>query len=138
MIVTVAVFVSQFAVYKLMAADSPGPVYWDAAQALKFMGIKSGDRLAVFPPEPFGEGGTFVARLDRAKIIVESRETEGEWSKDLVTAARLTGLLQKAGVTAALCYGDPPANSVIPWQRLGKTRYYAYFVSLGNVPTVPR
>src|SRR5207237_409341 len=59
-IIAVAVFVSQFAIYKVMTRDSPGPAYWDAAQALKYMGLKPLDKLAVFGPEPFGEGGAFV------------------------------------------------------------------------------
>ena len=137
-ITAVAVFVSQFAVYKLMRGASPGPAYWDAAQALKVMGLQPGDKLAVFALEPFGEGGAFVARLDRVRIVIQSRDTEGEWVKDVAATARLTDLLKKAGVRAAMWYGEPPANSAIQWKRLGQTRYYAYFVSAGNVSTVPR
>jgi hypothetical protein len=126
-IATIAVFVSQFAVYRLMKQDSPGPVYWNAAQALKSMGLKPGDKLAVFAREPFSEGGAFVARLDRAKIVIESRDIEGDWVKNALATARLTDLLRKGDVKAALWYGEPPTNSAMPWKRLGQTRYYAYF-----------
>ncbi len=136
-IAAIAVFASQLAVYQLMKQASPGPVYWDAAIALKSLGLNPGDKLAVFAPEPFGEGGAFVARLDRAKIIIQSRDTEGPWVKDVIATARLTDFLKKAGVRAALWYGEPPSNSAIPWKRLGQTRYYAYFVSAGNASSVP-
>jgi hypothetical protein len=135
-IAAIAVFVSQFAVYRLMKQDSPGPVYWNAAQALKSMGLKPGDKLAVFAREPFSEGGAFVARLDRAKIVIESRDIEDAWVKNALATARLTDLLRKGDVRAALWYGEPPTNSAMPWQRLGQTGFYAYFVSAGNASTV--
>ncbi len=137
-IAAMAVFVSQLAVLGLMKRGSSGPVYWEAAEGLKSMGLKPGDKLAVFAHEPFGEGGAFVARLDRVKIIIESRDTGGDWVKDAVATARLTDLLKKNGVRAALWYGNPPTLSAIPWKRLGQTRYYAYFLSTGNISTVPR
>ena len=125
----IAVFVSQFAVYWLMKQDGPGPVYWEAAHDLSSMGLKPGDKLAVFAHEPFSDGGAFVARVDRAKISIESRDTEGDWVKDDVAAARLIEQLRRNDVAAALWYGEIPANSAIPWKRLGQTRYYAYFIS---------
>lgn len=73
-IAAIAVFVNQLAVYQLMKQASPGPDYWEAAEGLKSMGLKPGDKLAVFAPEPFNDGGAFVARLDQAKIVIESRD----------------------------------------------------------------
>jgi hypothetical protein len=137
-IAAIAVCASQLAIYQLMKQAGPGPVYWKAAEGLKSMGLNPGDKLAVFAPEPFGDGGTFVARLDRAKIVIQCRDTGGVWVKDVVTTARLTDLLTKDGVKAALWYGEPPANSVIPWRRLGPTHYYTYFISAANVSSVPR
>jgi hypothetical protein len=124
-------------VHDMLEARRVGPVYWERAEALAQLGLKPGDRLAVFAPEAFGEGGAYLARLDRARIVVWSRETVDEWSKDAAVTARLTDLLRQADVRAALWYGEPPANSAIPWQRLGQTPYYAYFISDGNVSTVP-
>jgi 4-amino-4-deoxy-L-arabinose transferase-like glycosyltransferase len=137
-IAAIAVFVSQFAVYRLMKQDSPDSVYWNAAQGLKSMGLKPGDKLAVFAREPFSDGGAFVARLDRAKIVIESRDTEGDWVNDAVATARLTDLLKKNSVRAALWYGNPPIISTISWKRLGQTRYYTYFLSVGDISTAPR
>lgn len=137
-ITAIAVIVSQLAVYRLMTGCSPGPVYWDAAQSLKSMGLRPGDKLAAFTTEPFGEGGAFVARLDRAKIVIQSGDTKGEWTSDVAATARLTDLLRKAGVRAALWYGEPPADSAIPWKRLGQTRYYGYLISADNGSAVPR
>jgi hypothetical protein len=129
---TAVFFVGVFVLQEVKAARTVGPVYWEGAEGLRKSGTRPGDKLAVFGPAPFGEGGAFAARLDRAKIIIQSTDTQGEWSQDAAAAGRLTDLLRRAGVTAALWYGGPPAKSAIPWKRLGRTRYYAYFLSTGD------
>ena len=134
---TTVFFIGDFVVHEVVAGRIVGPVYWEGAEALAKLGLKPGDKLAVFAPEPFGEGGAFVARLDRAQIVIQSRDTAGEWPKDAVVTAHLIEILRQAGVRVALWYGDPPANSAIPWKRLGQTRHYAYFVSAGNESAVP-
>ena len=125
---TTLFFVGELVVHQVLAGQLFSPVYWQVADTLKHRGLKENDRLAVLASEPFGEGGAFVARLNRAKIIVESTDINGEWVKDDIANAGLTESLKRAGIRAALWYGKRPENSAIPWKRLGQTNYYSYFI----------
>jgi hypothetical protein len=126
---TTLFFTGVGALHDLEETRRVGPVYWEGAEALTQSGLKPGDRLAVFAPEAFGEGGAYVARLDRARITVWSRDTDSEWLKNAAVTTPLTDLLRQAGVKAALLYGEPPAGSTIPWKRLGHTPYYAFLLN---------
>jgi hypothetical protein len=125
---TTLFFVGEFVVHEVLAGRIFAPAYFQAADILEQMGLAPGDTLAAFASEPFGEGGAFVARLDRTRIIIQSGDTKGEWLKDQVASTRLINSLRRAGIKAALWYRKPPANSAIPWKQLGQTDYYAYFV----------
>ena len=135
---TTAFFVGNFVAHQVVASKVVGPVYWEAAESLTQLGLRPGDKLAVFAPEPFGEGGAFVARLARVQVTIQSRDTATKWPLDEATAGHLTDVLARAGVKAALWHGEPPANSAISWRRLGQTRYYEYFPSAGEPPTMRR
>jgi hypothetical protein len=129
---TTLFFVGDAVLHEVVAEKTAGPVYWEGAEELAKLGVNPNDRLAVFASEPFGEGGAFLVRLDRAQILVQSRDTS-QWPTDAAVSSQVTEILARAGIKAAIWYGTPPVNSFIPWKRLGKTSYYAYLVSRGRL-----
>src|SRR5262249_8246295 len=102
------------------------PSYSQAAVALQQLGVKAGDRMAVFAPQPWDEGGSFVARLCRAKIVAESRDVSRDWASSPQAMAQITRVLRNEGVKVVLLDSDPGANA--GWVRLAQTRYYAYIL----------
>ena len=124
--VTTLIFVSYVVSREFLAGRVMGPVYSQAATALKELGVQPGDRFAVFAREPFGEGGAFVARLNRARIVVQSRDVTTDWMTDAGAIEKLIAMLDSHNVKAILFYGEPPSNSRVTWQRLDQTPYRVF------------
>jgi len=120
---TSVLFIGNFVVQETIVGWTMAPAYSQAAQVLRQLGVKPGDRIAVFAIEPWGEGGSFVARLSRARIVAQCR-VAGDWTGGVEGFARITSALRKEGTKLILIDKDPPANST--WVRLAQTRYYAY------------
>ncbi|MBD2021542.1 hypothetical protein H6F43_15285 [Leptolyngbya sp. FACHB-36] len=105
----------------------PPHMYWETVQALQQMGIQPGDRVAI-------EGrDTHIpwARLAHVKIVAETQDEERFWvysaadRASALQAIRETGakvLVRKRPVIAL------DAASREGWQRVGKTKYYAYLL----------
>jgi hypothetical protein len=125
--VTSGLFIGNFVVQETLVGWAMAPVYSQAAEALARLGVKPGDRIAVIASEPWGEGGSFVARLARSTIVAQSRDVSSDWMDSTETFARFISALQNEGVKAVLFDRHPPANS--SWVRLAQTHYYAYLLA---------
>jgi hypothetical protein len=105
-----------------------GPVYSEAAKAMFDEGMKAGDKLAVVADEPFGEGGAFVARLARMRIVAIVAQPEKFWAAPVTTRSQVIKALAEAGAKVLLTRGQPTASEVV-WERLGRSDYYISVLS---------
>ncbi len=111
--------------HALLENGERGRKYAEAARALLEKGISPGDGIAVVGKVPFAEGGAYVARLARIRMVAETRRPESLWEADAPTRSRWIEVLRKTGAKAILMLGEPPGGvSDIPWDRLGNTEYY--------------
>ena len=103
----------------------PTPAYWQAAGALNEKGIRRGDKVALIASEPWGEGGSFVARLARIQIIAQVNRPESFWAASPSTQCQLIKSFAKTGAKAILASGEPRLfASETGWQRLENSSYY--------------
>lgn len=100
------------------------PVYSDAAESLSELGIRTGDVISVVGSNTFGEGGAFVARLARVKIVSEFPDMDNSWMTNQEKCHEVMALLIDNHVKGILLLGSPPATSSISWTKLGTTNYY--------------
>jgi hypothetical protein len=99
------------------------PVYSEAARAMVDKGMKAGDKCAVIADEPYGEGGSFVARLARMQIVAIVAQPEEFWAATPATRSQVINAMAKAGAKVLLTRSQPPGSDVA-WGRLGGTDYY--------------
>jgi hypothetical protein len=123
---TSGLFIGNFVAQEVLASSVMPPVYTQAAKALTQLGVKPGDHIAVVAPEPWGDGGSFVARLCRAKIVAESRDVNRNWTRAHENMAPIVSLLRNEGIKAVLLDSDPGTNP--DWIHLAQTRYYAILI----------
>lgn len=102
------------------------PIYSEAAEGLSKAGIRAGDEIFVFGPNAFGEGGAFVARLARVRIVSESPDKDSSWMSNPEKCSEVRRLLNGNHVKGILLLGSPPPTSTISWSQLGKTNYYVH------------
>ena len=103
--------------------------YSAAFVAMQSYGFSPGDELAVAGLASEGEGGTFIARLGRIRIVAETPSQDTSWMRDAGTCKRYLDSLTKIGIRAVLFRGEPPADSELGWQRLGQTDYYVHLLT---------
>jgi hypothetical protein len=108
-----------------------GPAYWKAARALSESGIRAGDKVAVVGSyEPVGEGGAYLARLARIQIVAQINQPDRFWTADSSNQSRVIEAIARTGAKAILTLPEPPHSTPeSPWQRLGKTNYYALLLN---------
>lgn len=135
---TTIFFIGYFVLQEAVAGEAWGPVYARAARALYNAGVKPGDRLAVVATDPVSDGGAFVARLLRAKIVAQSEDVSGDWVRDANRAAQFDSVVGKLGVKAVLWHGDTPKESVLSWKRLEDGQYYVHLVALASSGLIQR
>jgi len=122
-----------YAVRNLLASRGAAPVYWQAATALKELGIRSGEKLAVVVEEPNGGGVTFVARLARTQIIAQVNRPDHFFSAPSTTQTQVLQAIANTGAQAILTVGEPPRSAPeIYWERLGTTEYYLHHLKEGH------
>jgi hypothetical protein len=102
-----------------------GESSWRAATVMREKGIGPGDAIAVIGPGAFGEGGAFVARLARVRVIAEVRSAESLRGVDAPTRVRWIEALRRTGAKAILTLGRPPGSgSEMSWEPLGTTGFF--------------
>ncbi|MHB8217294.1 MAG: hypothetical protein ACYDDS_14565 [Candidatus Sulfotelmatobacter sp.] len=101
----------------------------EAAEGLRGMGLRGGDRVAVI-----GDGMTnFWARLGRFKIVSEvyspDRGDREFWASSTERQESAYQCLERTGARAVVAW-DPPENYLNQgWKQISNTRYYARFLS---------
>ena len=107
-------------------AKNAAPVYWEAARALEKRGIHAGDKVAVISDEPWGPGGSLVARLARIRLIAQVNRPDRYWTASSATQSQVIEAIAGTGAKAILSWKGPPRSVPDPsWQQLGGTDYYA-------------
>jgi hypothetical protein len=104
------------------------PVYAEAARAMFDKGIKAGDEIAVVADDPYGEGGAFVARLARMRIVAIVPQPEKFWTAPVTTRSQIIKAVAEAGAKVLLTRNLPPASEIV-WERLGRSDYYISVLS---------
>jgi hypothetical protein len=105
-----------------------GPVYAEAADALRRSGVQAHDKIALIWNEKWAHGavqGAFVPRLLRARIVAEVTDPDAFWKADAATRDSAIEALRRTGVRAILARGIPDSAQQ-GWSRLGDTNYFAY------------
>lgn len=131
---TTLIFQGVFAFYQIRFGFNVTPAYSRAAHALSELGIRPGNALAVISSEPFGEGGAFVARLSRSRIVAQTSMQDTTWLANSTASSRYLDALASIGVKAVLLRGQPPSPSAISWKQLDSTEYYARILTADTEP----
>ncbi|MGO8790916.1 MAG: hypothetical protein ACLQVL_26530 [Terriglobia bacterium] len=112
-----------------IAWTSAEPAYWEAAMALKELGIRPGDKVAVIAKDPAGADLPFVARLARAQVIAQVNRRDRFFAAAPSTQFQVIEAIARSGAKAILTpTPPPPAASGTKWEPLGLTNYYACFL----------
>lgn len=110
-----------------MVEQRPGPVQWEAAQALNQMNIQPGNAVAFIPSSsPWQE--FYWARLARVRIIAEipPEEVDKFWASSPAVQADIMNAFEKVGANAVIAHAPPPGATAAAWRQLGRTGYCAY------------
>lgn len=108
-----------------IAVMSIEPVDWQAAMALKELGIRSGDKVAVIAREPMADHLPFAARLARTQIIAQVNRRDRFFAAAPSTQCQVIEAIARSGAKAILTSAEPPhAASGIHWEALELTGYY--------------
>jgi len=105
-------------------AGDEEPIYSSVAESLSRLGVQRGDKMAVIGPEPFGQGGAFVARLGRNRIVAETSGIDLSWMGEHETCNQYSRSVKGMGVKTVLIHGEPPKSSHLKVTRLS-SGYYA-------------
>lgn len=101
----------------------------EAAEGLRSMGLRAGDRIAVI-----GDGMTdFWARLGRFKIVSEVYSPESGrrqfWAASWERRNLAYECLGRTGAKAVVVRDPPTGDDIDPgWKRIANTTYYAHFL----------
>ena len=89
------------------------------ATAFAEHGFQPGDEIAVIADEPFGDGGAFVARLARLRIVAQTRDLKEFYAASPRTRAELYEAFRRAEAKAILLHGKRPEDALrYQWREL--------------------
>lgn len=108
-------------VAQLAGGDAPGTTDLRVARALKRAGVRAGDGI-VFVGEPAGVPDAYWARLDRARVVGNISNANGDFWRmpPAVQEDRLTLLRKRSGASFAIS-DQPAARSATGWIRIAGT-----------------
>jgi len=104
------------------------PVYSLAAESMSSLGVRPGDKISVIGPEPFGEGGAFVARLGRNRIVAETSGADLLWITDPLLWDHYVAVMKGLGVKAVIIRRDVRNLREGGWRTLGVTDYQVFLI----------
>jgi hypothetical protein len=108
------------------------PTDRQAAGAMNQRGIVSGSEVAVIGDDPCADGGAFVARLAKARIVAQTRDVQAFYASDPVARERLYSAFLGAGAKAILHGPNPRVEELDSgWERLTDSEYYMRKLSAG-------
>ena len=101
------------------------PTHRQAAIAMNQRGIITGNGIAVIADEPCADGGAFVARLAKVRIVAQTRDIQGFYLATPAARERLYGGFRNAGARAILLGPNPQVGMLdYGWERLAGSEYY--------------
>jgi hypothetical protein len=116
-----------------ISTRSAAPVYWQAAMALKQLGIRSGDKVAVSTIAPVGESVPFVARLAKVQIVAQVNRPDHFFAAPPSTQSQVLQALAAVGAKAFLTQTKPPRGPRdVRWEALGATNFYVCLLDKGR------
>ena len=116
-----------------ISARCAAPVYWQAGVALKQLGIRSGDRVAVVATWPLGESVPFVARLAKAQIVAQVNRPDHFFAASPSAQSQVLQALAAHGAKAFLTQDKPSHGAPdIRWEALGRTNFYVCLLEKGR------
>jgi hypothetical protein len=108
---------------------SIGPVYWEAAMALKEAGIQPGDKVALIRADDL----PFVARLARAQIVAQVNREDRFFGAPPSAQLQVIQAIARSGAKVILTTAEPHhAAPGINWAALGPTKYYFCLLNNGK------
>jgi hypothetical protein len=102
------------------------PVHWQVASALAERGISLGEGIATIADEPFGDGGAFIARLAKLRIVAQTEDVKQFYEASPSVRAKLCESFRNAGAKLILVKNHPGGEPVNGWQRLGNSEYFVW------------
>jgi hypothetical protein len=120
-----------YVVQNPIAVMSTAPVDWQAAMALKELGIRSGDKVAVIAKDPMGDHMPSVARLARTQVIAQVNRRDRFFAAAPSTQFQVIEAIARSGAKAILTSAEPP-HAGIQWEELELTGYYICLLEKGN------
>src|SRR5260370_12241079 len=106
-------------------ARNIAPTHRQAAIAMNRRGITSGSEIAVIADEPCADGGAFVARLAKVRIVAQTKDLEAFYSASATARERLYGAFRRAGAKSILLLPNPRVQTLgSEWERLTDSEYY--------------
>jgi len=118
--------------------EAEGPVYSQAAQALREKGIQAGDKVALIWDEEYkrhATEGSYVPRLLKTRVVVEASSAKEFWQADPSWRSHVIQLLAQTGAKAAITVESPP-DAGNCWERLDGTEFYACMLfGTGHAPS---
>lgn len=102
------------------------PIYWQVAEDLKQLGVKSGDAIAVIGD---ADQNAYWARLARVKIVAQVPIIKDFWQADTMTRKQVLKAIAKTGAKVVVQESVAPIPpQEIGWQKLKNSDCYAYFL----------
>jgi hypothetical protein len=108
------------------SARQPLPAHWQVASALAERGISLGEGIATIADEPFGDGGAFIARLAKLRIVAQTEDVKQFYEASPTVRGRLCESFRNAGAKIILLQNHPGGQPGIGWQRLGNSEYFVW------------
>jgi hypothetical protein len=112
-----------------------GVLHWEIADALRQLGVRADDRVALIGT---GMSACRWARLARVRIVAEAPDRGRFWTGSDDERARVVQTLAGTGVAVIVAEEVPKRASTSGWIRLGRSADYAYFVGRPRTTDVPR
>jgi len=108
--------------------------HWEVANGLNGMGLRPGDRVASISYA--NVNNVKWARLARVRIIAEVYHTpyydpdkNDFWESDVSAQQEILKAFATAGARVVVSDEKPRGALIAGWQKIGRTSYYAYFLS---------
>ena len=102
-------------------AKGLGFEYAPAAEALMTSGLRPNANVALISDEAWGEGGPFVARLARLRIVAQVNSPDKFWSAEPSAQEQVLRAFAAAGTDIVLSWTTKDVGT--DWPQLGNTQY---------------
>jgi hypothetical protein len=103
------------------------PIYWQVAEDLQQLGVKSGDAIALIGD---ADQNAYWARLARVKIVDQVPLTKDFWQVNTMTRKQVLNAIAKTGAKVVVQQiGAPIPTQEIGWQKLKNSDCYTYFLN---------